>query len=326
MHTQTLEKWQHSHDFASIQEQGEKRTKQVLFLTATTMVLEITAGIAFGSMALLADGWHMGTHAAAFSITIFAYQYAARNAQNPQFTFGSGKVSVLGGFASAVALAVVALIMAIESVQRLFTPQEIHFNEAIGVAFFGLLINLFSAFLLRGHHGHHEHGHHHHHDHDAHHHDDDDDHDHHDHNLKAAYLHVLADMMTSLLAMIALLFAKYLGWNWLDPVIGIAGAGVITVWAVGLLKETSPILLDSTMEEGQKIEIKKTIEADSDNRISDLHLWKVGPEHCGSIISLVTHFPKQPEYYKSLLSHMKNLSHLTVEVYTCFDDPCIKNE
>jgi len=184
MHIKTLKKWQHHHDFAVIHEHGERRTAQVLVLTAVTMVIEIFAGISFGSMALFADGWHMGTHVAAFLITIFAYRYARRNAGSPRFTFGTGKVGVLGGFASAIALAVVALVMAIESIQRLVNPQVIHFDEAIGVAIFGLLINLISAFLLRSHH----------HDHDH----------HHDHNLRAAYIHVLADALTSILAIVAL--------------------------------------------------------------------------------------------------------------------------
>ena len=194
MHTHSIETWQHPHDFAVIQEHGEKRTRQVLIITAVTMLFEIGAGMAFGSMALLADGWHMGTHVAAFLITIFAYRFAKKHATNTAFAFGTGKVSVLGGFASAIVLIVVALIMLVESGQRILTPQPIHFNEAIGVAALGLLVNIACAFLLQGHH---DHGH-----------DHDDDGHHHDHNLKSAYLHVLADALTSVLAIGALLFGK----------------------------------------------------------------------------------------------------------------------
>ncbi len=297
MHLQNLENWQHSHDFAAIHEKGERRTTQVLILTAITMVIEIIAGVVFGSMALLADGWHMGTHVAAFMITIFAYKYARKHANNPEFTFGTGKVSVLGGFASAIALAVVALVMSVESIQRIINPQEIHFNEAIGVATLGLVVNIVCAFLLQGHHDHKHHR--------------------HDHNLKAAYFHVLADALTSILAIIALLAGKIFGWNWLDPIIGIIGALVITRWSYILLKETSPILLDGSIEKDNKSAIKVKIESDSDNRISDLHLWKVGPDDYAVIISLVTHFPKPTEHYKELLKDFHELSHITIEINKC---------
>jgi len=308
MHVHTLENWQHSHDFLTENEAGERRTKYVLLLTATTMVVEIIAGTAFGSMALLADGWHMGTHVAAFMITIFAYQYARKHAKSPAFAFGTGKVSVLGGFASAVALAVVALVMSIESIHRMIDPQTIHFNEAIAVATLGLFINVVSAFLLKDHH-------HHHHEHEHEH--------HHDHNLRAAYLHVLADALTSLLAIIALISGKHLGWNWLDPVMGIVGAIIITRWSYGLLKQTSPILLDGSIDEDYQQAIKDTIEKDSDNRVSDLHIWRVGANHYAAIISLVTHFPKSAEYYRGLLADFHRLSHTTVEVHTCETEPCI---
>ncbi len=298
----TIDDWQHDHDFAVINEKGEKRTLQVLILTASTMVVEIVAGSVYGSMALLADGWHMGTHVAAFMITIFAYRYARKNADNPAFAFGAGKVSVLGGFASAVALAVVALVMLVESVQRIFDPQAIQFNEAIAVAVLGLTVNLVSAWLLQdGHHGHA-----HHHDH-AHHH-------HHDHNLRAAYLHVLADALTSLLAIIALLSGKYFGWNWLDPVMGIVGAAVITRWSYGLVRETGPVLLDGSIEEDYKHSIQETIEAEGDNRVTDLHVWRLGPGHYSIILSLVTRQPRPPEHYKALLAEFEQLSHVTVEV------------
>ena len=312
MHVHTLENWQHRHDFSVRNEKGERRTLYVLILTAVTMVAEIIAGSVFGSMALLADGWHMGTHFAAFMITIFAYRYARRHANNPAYAFGTGKVSVLGGFASAVALAVVALVMLLESIQRIFDPHIIQFNEAIAVASLGLCVNIASAFLLKDDHYHHEH--------------DNEHHHHHDHNLRAAYVHVLADALTSLLAIVALVLGKYLGWNWLDPIMGVVGAIIITRWSVGLLKQTSPILLDGSIEKEYQEAIKETIENDSDNRISDIHIWKVGASHYAAIISLVTHFPKTTDYYKELLSDFHSLSHITIEVNACKSEPCIVSD
>jgi len=274
------------------------------------MVVEIIAGSVYGSMALLADGWHMGTHVAAFLIAIFAYRYARKHANNPAYSFGTGKVNVLGGFASAITLAVVALVMFAESLHRIIDPQTIHFNEAIFVASIGLLVNVVSAFLLKG-----DHSHVHHHDHDSHH--------HHDHNLRAAYLHVLADAMTSLFAIIALVSGKYLGWNWLDPIMGIVGAIIITRWSYSLLKQTSPILLDASIDEEYRQAIKEAIEKDSDNRISDIHVWKIGANHYAAIIALVTHHPDSMDHYKSLLSHFHKLSHVTIEVNECKEGPCI---
>lgn len=307
MHVETLELWQHNHDFAVIHEKGERRTTQVLFMTAITMVVEIIAGVAFGSMALLADGWHMGTHVAAFMITIFAYRYARKHENNPLFSFSTGKVSVLGGFASAIALLVVALVMVVESIERMLNPQDILFNEAIAVATLGLIVNAICAFLLQGHH------------------DQSHDHQHHhrDHNLKAAYFHVLADALTSILAIVALLSGKMFGWNWLDATMGIVGALVIARWSYSLLKETSPILLDGSIEENNSAVVKARVESDSDNRISDLHLWKVGPDDYAVIISLVTHFPKPTEHYKELLKDIHGLSHITIEVNQCMSEPCI---
>jgi cation diffusion facilitator family transporter len=309
MHVHTLENWQHSHDFSVKNERGERRTQYVLILTAITMVVEIIAGSVYGSMALLADGWHMGTHVATFVITIFAYRYARKHSNNPAYAFGTGKVNVLGGFASAIALAVVALVMLVESLQRIIDPQEIHFDEAIAVACIGLLVNVVSAFLLRD-----DHRHTHHNDHDHH---------RHDHNLRAAYLHVLADALTSLLAIVALVSGKYLGWNWLDPIMGIVGAIIITRWSYGLLKQTSPILLDASIDEEYQQAIKEAIEKDSDNRISDIHIWKVGANHYAAIIALVTHSPNTAEHYKKLLDGFHKLSHVAVEVNECKEEPCI---
>ncbi|WDE06648.1 CDF family Co(II)/Ni(II) efflux transporter DmeF [Thalassomonas viridans] len=315
MHVHTLENWQHSYDFSVKNDKGEQRTKYVLILTAITMVVEIIAGSIYGSMALLADGWHMGTHVAAFMIALFAYRYARKHANNPAYAFGTGKVNVLGGFASAIALAVVALVMLIESLQRIVDPQTIHFNEAIFIASVGLLINVVSAFLLKD-----DHSHHHHHDH---HHDHYHDHD---HNLRAAYLHVLADAMTSLLAIVALLSGKYFGWNSLDPIMGVVGAVIITRWSYGLLKQTSPILLDASIEKEYQQAIQDAIEKDSDNKVSDIHIWKVGANHYAAIIALVTHHPNSTEHYKGLLQEFGKLSHVTIEVNECKEAPCCEQE
>jgi len=307
-----LTDWQHDHRFSPVNEKGEKRTLYVLILTAATMVVEIIAGSVYGSMALLADGWHMATHVAAFFITIFAYRYARKHADDPAYTFGTGKVNVLGGFASAVALAVVALVMLIESLQRIVHPQDIRFNEAIAVAVVGLLVNVVSAVLLRDGHSHdhgHEHG-------------DDDNHlhhgaGHHDHNLTAAYFHVLADALTSLLAIVALVSGKFLGWHWLDPMMGIVGAAIITRWSYGLLKQTGPILLDTSIEKQTRQAIVETIENDADNRVSDIHVWRVGANHYAAIIAVVTSEPRTAHHYKSLLKDFDRLSHVTVEINAC---------
>jgi cation diffusion facilitator family transporter len=308
MHIHTLENWQHSHEFSVKNDKGEKRTQYVLVLTAITMVVEIIAGSVYGSMALLADGWHMGTHVAAFVIALFAYRYARKHAHNPAYTFGTGKVNVLGGFASAIALAVVAVVMMLESLQRIVDPRTIHYNEAILVASIGLFINVVSAYLLKENHSHDHHG--------------DHTHHHQDHNLRAAYFHVLADAMTCVLAIVALVFGRLWGWNWLDPIIGIVGAIIIVRWSYGLIKQTSPILLDGSIDEAYKRAIKETIEKDSDNRIFDIHVWKVGANDYAAIIALVTHYPKSTEHYKILLKNFDKLSHVTIEVNECRENPC----
>jgi cation diffusion facilitator family transporter len=321
MHTHTLANWQHEHDFSVKNEKGERRTLYVLILTAITMVVEIIAGSIFGSMALLADGWHMGTHVAAFMITIFAYRYARKHATNPVFAFGTGKVSVLGGFASAIALAMVAFLMFAESLQRIIDPHLILFNEAIAVASLGLFINMLSAFLLKDNHHHHHHGDEDHNEFEHHH-----EHHHHDHNLSAAYMHVLADALTSVLAIVALVSGKYFGWHWLDPVMGMVGAIIITRWSYGLLKQTSPILLDSSIEQEYQSAIKEVIEQDSDNLVADIHIWKVGANHYAAILSIVTQFPKNSQYYKELLSGFHRLSHITIEVNVCDGELCLTPE
>ncbi len=313
MHIESLDQWKHDHDFNIDTSQGEKRTRLVVLLTACMMVIEITAGYVFGSMALLADGWHMGTHVAALAISLFAYRYARQHADNPAYSFGTGKVSALGGFSSAVALALVAVLMGLESLHRLLFPQTIQFNQAILVAVIGLVVNLLSAWLL---HGGAAHSHHHHHDVAR-------DHHHHDHNLRAAYLHVIADALTSVLAIIALFTGKYFDWLWMDACMGLVGAALITRWGYGLLKETSRVLLDSAPDENTLAQIGQAIESDADNRITDLHVWRLGPRSYGVIISLVTHQPRDPEHYKALLKDFGELRHITIEVNHCEHEPCI---
>lgn len=312
MHIYNLNKWKHGHQYNIDDGHGERNTKRVILLTVIMMVVEIGAGMAFGSMALLADGWHMGTHAFALGITAFAYVYARKHADNPQYSFGTGKVGVLGGYTSAIVLLTVAVLMMVESVERFFSPVQIRFNEAIGVAVVGLMVNVVSAFLL---HGGHEHSHY---DHDH----DHNDH-HHDHNLKAAYLHVIADAMTSLFAIIALFAGKMLGWNWMDPLMGVVGSLVIAKWSVGLMRNTSSILLDRSVNLGLMREMRKAVEDDSDNRITDFHIWPVGSNHFAAIMSIVTHYPRPPEHYKELLRDFNDIDHLTIEVNHCANDPCI---
>ncbi|MGR5275813.1 CDF family Co(II)/Ni(II) efflux transporter DmeF [Vibrio rotiferianus] len=298
---------QHSHDFVSHNQKGEKRTLYVLILTVTTMVVEIAAGTMFGSMALLADGWHMGTHAAAFCITLFAYRYAKQHAHNDRFSFGTGKVSVLGGFTSAIALGIVALMMMVESIHRLFNPESIQFNEAIMVAVIGLVVNLASMLLLQDHH-HHGHDHHDHHSHDHEH-----EH-HHDHNLTAAYFHVLADTLTSLLAIVALIVGKFYGWVWLDAMMGIVGAVVIGKWTLGLMKQTAPVLLDESINKSYQDEITETLAPYAE--IVDLHIWKVSGHHYSAAIALKNHSDKTLDEFKQLLSKFDKIHHLTLEVQT----------
>ena len=255
-------------------------------------------------MALSADGWHMGTHAAALSIAFFAYIYARRHEDNPQYTFSTGKVGVLAGFASAVVLVVIALVMAGESIKRLYSPIPIQFDEAIWVAVLGLAVNLVCAYTLSDKESH------------AHNH-------HHDHNLRAAYLHVLADALTSFLAIFALFTGKYFGWSWMDPVMGLVGAVVITRWSYGLLTDTTKILLDREVTPGLAGKIRSTIEADADNLVADLHVWQVSPHHLSVIVTVVTHFPQAPDHYKALLQDFIGDAHVTVEVQKCESEPCL---
>ena len=332
MHLESLEPWQHRHGYgAEGHGEGERRTRWVVGLTLAMMVGEIVAGTVFRSMALLADGWHMGTHAAALGVAVFAYRYARRHAGDPRYSFGTGKVGALGGFASAVGLAVVALLVLVESARRLASPVSIRFDEAIAVAVLGLLVNLGSALLLRDHdhgHGHdhdHDHGHDPHDDHHAHAHADAHAHDHggaghhpvhRDHNLRAAYLHVLADALTSVLAIVALVSGRSLGWTWMDPVMGVVGGTVIARWSWGLLRDTGAVLLDAEAEHALRATIVRALEA-GDDRVADLHVWRVGPRHLAAIVSIVTHAPQAPEHYRARLAAFPDLVHVTVEVNGC---------
>lgn len=303
--------WRHSHDFTLDSGRAERGTLQVMWLTAVMMVVEIAAGASFGSMALLADGWHMATHVAAFGISVFAYRYARAHADNPRYSFGTGKVGVLGGFASAVALAVVALFMAQESVQRMLSPHSIRFDEAILVAIAGLVVNLVSGVVLhRAQHHEHEHEHEHH-PAPAH------GHHHHDHNLRAAYLHVLADALTSVLAIVALLAGRGLGVYWLDPLMGIVGAVLIGRWAFGLIRDTGEVLLDGSADTATQAAIRKAIEADGQSVLTDLHVWSVGPRAWSASLAVVAHVPRDPADYKALLSRIPGLAHVLIEVNRC---------
>ncbi len=304
-------------------ERNERRVWMVIALTTVMMVAEIVAGHWFGSMALTADGWHMSTHAGAMLISALAYLYARREARNPRFSFGTGKFGDLAGFASAVVLAVVALLIAVESGMRLISPVEIDFNQAILVAVIGLAVNLVSALLLKDEHHHdhgHGHGHGHGHAHGSHAHHDHGSHAEHgakggrDNNLRAAYLHVLADALTSVLAIVALLLGKWNGWNFLDPLMGIVGGLVIARWSWGLIRSTATTLVDAVpLADDLPQEIRETVETEED-RITDLHVWQVGPGHHAAIVAIHSQAPKAPAFYKQKLAAIHELSHVTVEV------------
>lgn len=305
MNKESSIKWEHSHNFGLDNKHNANKVKIVFWLTTVIMILEITAGVLSGSMALLADGWHMGTHSAAFLITIFAYSYAKKHANNKDFSFGTGKVNYLGGFASAVALAIVALIMGLESVHRLIQPQAIHFNEAIVVAIIGLVVNVVSVFVLHDDHLHHEH-----------HHNDNDDH--HDHNLKAAYFHVLADTLTSLLAIVALLAGKYFGLIWMDALMGIVGAVVIARWSYGLIKESSQVLLDKSANPSMLTDVIELVNAEKGTLIRDIHLWKIASGHQSLILSLdVTNTNEISDYKQLIQQKLPKITHVSIEINRC---------
>ncbi len=316
MELHDMPRWQHKHHFHIEDRKGEKNTWWVILLTLGTMVVEIVAGFIFGSMALLADGWHMGTHVIALGITAFTYRYARHHADDPHYSFGTGKVGSLGGYTSAIALGLAAVYMVVESIERLLSPRPIRFNEAILVACLGLAVNLVSAFLLEGGQKHEEpvnsqkqnnrntnHS--------------------HDHALRGAYLHVLADAVTSIAAIIALLVGKYLGWVWMDPLMGIAGSLLIGFWSIGLLQQTSGVLLDKDINPDLAPRIKAAIEKDSDNRVADIHVWRVGTDKLALILSIVTDYPKTADYYKELLKDFEELAHVSVEINRCDSAFCV---
>jgi cation diffusion facilitator family transporter len=309
MHTTDVSAWKHEHNFTADTSSAEKRTHKVIALTAIMMVVEIVAGTVLHSMALLADGWHMSTHVAAFVLTGLAYYIGRKNAKDARFTFGTGKVGVLGGFTSAIILTGIALLMAAESIRRLISPATIHFREAIIIASVGLVVNLLSAWILKDDPHHHHHGHSHSHAQGGH---------HHDLNMRAAYLHVLADAVTSLLAITALSLGYFFKWVWLDPVMGLVGTVVIISWAYTLLRDTSAILLDRIPADTDlPVVIREGIEADGDSQIADLHVWQVGSGKFAAIIGVVAHHPKTPDEYRAALKVHEELVHVTVEVHNC---------
>jgi len=310
MHTHSIEPWQHNHVFlGASHDRHERRTWAVVALTVVMMLAEIVGGTLFGSMAVVADGWHMSTHAAALSIAAFAYRFARRHAHDPRFCFGTGKLGELAAFASAVILALVAGLIGYEAVMRLAAPIVIHFREAIPLAVIGLLVNLASAWLLADHD--HHHGHAHEHDHDHHH-----RHHGHDSNIRAAYVHVLADALTSVLAIVALTCGLFFGWVWLDPLMALIGVVVILSWSLGLIRSAGAALLDMVPDRHLAGRIRKAIEIDGD-RVSDLHLWRLGPGHVGVIAAVVSDRPQAPNAYKARLAGIDGLSHVTVEVHAC---------
>lgn len=323
MHNHTLHHWQHDHLFlGEHHDRHERRTWLVVGLTAAMMVAEIVAGTIFGSMALVADGWHMSTHAAALAIAALAYRFARKHAHDPRFSFGTGKVGELAAFSSAIILALIALLIGYESLVRLMAPVQIHFGEATMVAMIGLAVNVACAWLLAGghhHHGHHRHDHEHHHGHHA-------DHAHMDRhhggdtNIRAAYLHVLADALTSVLAIVALLAGRFYGWSWLDPVMGVVGALVIAQWSWGLIRAAGATLLDAVPDQQLARSVRERFEVGED-RVTDLHLWRLGPGHAGLIVSVVSDAPQPPAIYKERLSGIEGLSHVTVEVHACPNHP-----
>jgi len=320
-HQHDLSAWQHDHVFDSGNRRAEARTRLVLVITLAVMVGEIVAGWWTGSMALLADGWHMGTHALALGVAAFAYGFARRHAGDTRFAFGTWKVEVLGSFASALVLALVAAGIVGESLKRLWERDPIDIGPALAVAVFGLGVNLLSAWLLHGADGHgHDHGHSHDHDHD-HEHDHEHDHDHpadsHDMNLRAAYVHVLTDALTSVLAIGALAGALWFGWTWLDPLVGVLGAVVIGAWAWRLLRESATVLLDREMDHPLAERIRRALEADGDAIVADLHLWRVGRDRFVVVATVVADAPHAPAAYRARLAGHAQLAHVTIEVNRC---------
>jgi cation diffusion facilitator family transporter len=317
MHAHDLSSWRHDHEFDSGNVAGERSARVVMWITAGTMVVEITAGWWFNSMALLADGWHMSSHAAAIGLSAFAYGAARRYARDPRFAFGTWKIEVLGGFASAIFLLGVAALMILGSIERILSPQPIQYRQAVAVAALGLIVNIGCAMILgRAHHHHdgHDHGHQHH------------DHDRHDDlNLKSAYVHVIADAATSVLAIVALIGGWMYGWSWLDPLMGIVGAALVAVWAKGLLLETGKVLLDREMDHPVVDEIREVVESASEpgeTRVTDLHVWRVGKAVYSCALSVVTHdVMLTPARLRDRLAVHEEIVHATIEIHLYPDVP-----
>jgi cation diffusion facilitator family transporter len=308
MHSHSLSTWSHGHSFlGAAHERHERRTWSVVALTALMMVGEIVGGTLFGSMALVADGWHMATHVTALAIAGLAYLFARRHVADSRFSLGTGKFGDLAAFASAIILGMIALGIGYESIMRLLHPIAIHFQEAIPIAGLGLCVNLLSAWLLHEGHDHHP----------AH-----ADHDHHPHghvhdaNLRAAYVHVLADALTSVLAIAGLTAAWLFGWTFMDPVVGLVGTMVIASWALGLVRTAGSVLLDTVPDAALARSIRERMEIGGD-RLADLHVWQVGPGHAAVIASVVSDQPQAPSVYKQRLDGLGGLSHVTVEVNAC---------
>jgi cation diffusion facilitator family transporter len=308
MDRQAIEPWTHGHVFLGADHaRNARKTRAVIWLCAGTMVAEIAGGAWFNSVAVVADGLHMATHVSALAIVAFAYSYASRHARDENFTFGTGKVGDLAAFSSAIVLAIVALFIAGESVGHLLNPQRIAFREAIPLAALGLAVNLVSAFLLRDDHAHRDH------DHGGHAHDHAHGHAHRDLNLRAAYIHVLADAGVSVLALIGLTAGLVLGWIWMDAAMGLVGAAVIANWSWGLVRSAGATLLDRRPESTLYADVMALLEREGD-RVADLHLWRVGPGHVAAAITLCSARPQAPDHYKRRLAGLKELSHVTIEV------------
>lgn len=301
--SRTADDLRHSHKFDEGNPLAEKNTLRVVILTAVMMVIEIAGGWYYNSMALLADGWHMSSHTIAMGLSVLAYVCARKYAHDPRFSFGTWKIEVLGGYTSAITLVMVAGLMIFQSIERLLAPSQIHYNQAIAIAIVGLLVNLASAWLLKGGHQHdHGHGH-------------DHSHDHHDLNLRSAYLHVLTDAATSVLAIFALFGGKLWGASWLDPVMGLVGAALILIWVYGLLRDTGRVLLDAEMNAPVVEEIREVINTSPIKaKLCDLHVWRVGNGKYACILSLATADEVTPKYFKDLLSIHEELVHISIEI------------
>ena len=310
-HNHDLSPWQHDHHFDAGHASGEKALWTVMLITLFTMGAEIAAGMFTGSLALAADGWHMGTHAAAFGVSLFAYRLARQHRGHNRYTFGTWKIEVLGGFASSVALGMVALLIAAEALQRIVRPSPIDARDALIVAVLGLVVNLVSALLLKQPHDHdHDHGEHHH-----------DDHHHHhaatDHNLQAAFAHVVADAATSVAAIIALLAAWLYGWTWLDPLIAAVASLVIAIWAVGLMRQTARVLLDAEMDQPIVAQVRQRLTEDGDASLADLHVWRVGRNRFAAVACIVADQPLSADDYRKKLKDLPQLAHVSIEVNRC---------